>query len=556
MLQRLTVRNYAIIADLEVRFGEGLNIITGETGAGKSILVGALGLVLGDRADTSVLTDPGQKAFVEAVFRTPENGQSDALLQQWDIDADTDIVLRREISAAGKSRAFINDTPVNLGQLQQLASCLVDLHLQFDTLDVGQSDFQCAVLDAMAGHRSLLTQYQEAFSGMMALRKRLHALEEAQAAAVKEQDYRQFLLDELLELNWQPGEWEVLREEHGMLSHAEQIRQSVGRVLDGLSEGEAPMLRFLRSSVQQLQAQAGFHPQLPEISERLQSAFVELEDIAAELQRISGKVTLDPERLDAVNERLALVQKLVRKHGVQDAESLIGVRETLEATLSDFLNRDDEIRKAREELARAEAISADLAGQLHVNRNKQAKPLEKQVAAILHRIGMPNAMLNVSIEKGALREQGADQVSFLFDANRSGHPEPLHKVASGGELSRLMLSIKSLVAGSLSMPTLIFDEIDSGISGEAARQVGILMQELGKRHQVISITHQPQIAARADHHFFVFKQDKEGRIRTQVRLLDADGHVEAIARMMGGEKPSRLLMENAREMVAESLHNP
>ncbi len=556
MLQRLSVRNYAIITDLEVHFGEGLNIITGETGAGKSILVGALGLVLGERADTSVLTDPGQKAFVEAVFRAPEGGSANALLKQWDIDTDVDIVLRREISAAGKSRAFINDTPVNLGQLEQLASSLVDLHLQFDTLDVGQSDFQCAVLDAMAGHRSLLEQYQQAFSELVALRKKLQSLEADQAAAIKEQDYRQFLLDELTELNWHSGEWDALQEEHGMLSHAEQIRQSVGRVLDGLSEGETPVLRFLRSSVQQLQSQAGYHPQLPELAKRLQSSFVELEDIAAELRRMTGAVALDPARLDTVNERLAAAQKLFRKHGVQDAEALIDVRKSLENAQDDFMNRDDEIRKAQQALVKAEAITAELDGQLHKNRVRQVKPLEEQVAALLHRIGMPNARLTVSIAQGSLREHGSDQVSFLFDANRSGHPEPLHKVASGGELSRLMLSIKSLVAGSLSMPTLIFDEIDSGISGEAARQVGMLMKELGKKHQVISITHQPQIAARADHHYFVYKQETEGRIRTQVRLLDADGHVEAIARMMGGEKPSRLLMENAREMVAESANTP
>jgi DNA repair protein RecN (Recombination protein N) len=552
MLQRLSVRNYAIISDLEVHFGEGLNIITGETGAGKSILVGALGLVLGARADTSVLTDPGQKAFVEAVFRAPEGGTANTLLKQWDIDTDVDIVLRREISAAGKSRAFINDTPVNLGQLEQLASSLVDLHLQFDTADVGQSDFQCAVLDAMAGHRSLVEQYQQAFSEMVTLRKKLQALEADQAAAIKEQDYRQFLLDELTELNWQSGEWDSLQEEHGMLSHAEQIRQSVGRVVDGLSEGETPVLRFLRSSVQQLQAQAGYHPQLPELSQRLQSAFVELEDIAAELRRMTGNVALDPARLDTVNERLAAAQKLFRKHGVQDAEALIEVRNALENALQDFIHRDDEIRKAQLALSKAEAAATALDGQLHENRIRQVKALEEQVAALLHRIGMPNARLTVSVAQSPLREHGSDQVSFLFDANRSGHPEPLHKVASGGELSRLMLSIKSLVAGSLSMPTLIFDEIDSGISGEAARQVGMLMKELGKKHQVISITHQPQIAARADHHYFVYKQEVDGRIRTQVRLLDANGHVEAIARMMGGEKPSRLLMENAREMVAES----
>jgi DNA repair protein RecN (Recombination protein N) len=549
MLHRLSIQNYAIISGLEIAFGDGLNIITGETGAGKSILVGALGLVLGDRADSSVLADSARKAIVEAVFRLQSPGEAGDLLASWDIEPDTELVLRREVSAAGKSRAFVNDTPVNLSQLQQLAACLVDLHLQFDTQDIGRSDFQREVLDALSDHRPLLDDYGNVYAELCLLRKKLSRLEAEQAAALREQDFKLFLLDELAQLNWKEKEMESLEAEFNMLSHAEQVKGMVEKIYYGLDEGEAPVLRQLRAAVQQMQSLSGHHPGLPALSERMQSVFIELQDIASELRHMADKVQMDPRRLDQVNERISAAQKLVKKHGVQHAEALMQVRDRLEAEVSAFQQRGDEMRDTRARMEQAENRAGQLAAKLHANRVKQVKPLEEKVGRLLQRIGMPNARLKVQVEEVPLREGGMDQVSFLFDANRSGHFEPLHKVASGGELSRLMLSVKSLVAGSLSMPTLIFDEIDSGISGEAARQVGILMKELGQRHQVISITHQPQIAARADHHFYVFKQDTGNRIETQVSLLDHDGHVEAIARMMGGEKPSRLVMENAREMV-------
>lgn len=551
MLQRLAIQNYAIISNLDIHFGTGLNIITGETGAGKSILVGALGLVLGDRADTAVLSDPAKKAIVEASFRNPGDARIDSLLQHWDIEPDDMILVRREISAAGKSRAFINDSPVNLSQLQELSACLVDLHLQFDTQDLGQSDFQRAVLDALAGHDRLLSAYQDVYQQWIAVRKRITELEALQATALREQDYRQFLLDELLQLNWQADEMTRLEAEYNLLSHAEQIRQTVDKVGYGLTEGEEPVLRLLRASAQQLQSLAAHHPSLPELATRLQSAYVELQDIANELRHVSDKVSLDPQRLDQVNERIAAAQRLVKKHGLPDASELPQVQAALETQVSGFQQRDEEIQALRKQATVLEQQAQEHADILHQQRQLQVKPLEESVAALLTRVGMPNARLQVRLTEGPLREGGKDQVAFMFDANRSGHFEPLQKVASGGERSRLMLSIKSLVAGSLSMPTLIFDEIDSGISGEAARQVGVLMKELARKHQLISITHQPQIAARADHHFYVHKQDLEGRIQTRVRHLSGDEHIEAIARMMGGEKPSRLVLENAREMVEQ-----
>jgi DNA repair protein RecN (Recombination protein N) len=549
MLQRLSIQNYAIISELDIVFGEGLNIITGETGAGKSILVGALGLVLGDRADSSVLSDPSRKAFVEAVFHLPSPGEAGTLLDSWDIEQDDDIVLRREVSASGKSRAFINDTPVNLTQLQQLASCLVDLHLQFDTLELGRGDFQREVLDALSDHRPILDDYANVYAELLALRRKLAQLEADQVAALREQDFKIFLLDELTQLHWKEHEMESLEAEFNVLSHADQIKSTIDRISFGLEEGEDPVLRQLRTAVQQMQSLAGHHPQLPDLSARMQSVFLELQDIAAELRRLADGVQMDPRRLDQVNERISAAQKLMKKHGVGNAGELLRIQEQLETDVSGFQQRGDEILQVRELLEQAGKKAAQLADTIHANRVKQVQPLESKVEALLKRIGMPNARLKVMVEEVPLRAGGKDQVIFLFDANRSDHFEPLQKVASGGELSRLMLAVKSLVAGSLSMPTLIFDEIDSGISGEAARQVGVLMKELGQCHQVIAITHQPQIAARANHHFYVYKKEKGNRIQTQVTLLDANGHVEAIARMMGGEKPSRLVMENAREMV-------
>jgi DNA repair protein RecN (Recombination protein N) len=366
---------------------------------------------------------------------------------------------------------------------------------------------------------------------------------------LREQDYTRYLLEELAKLSWKKGEMQELEAEFNILSHAEQVKSVLGRVSLALEEGDEPALSVIKSALQQVQPLSAHHPQLPELSARLQSVYLELQDISAAFSQLSNRVQMDAGRLDFINERIAAAQRLIKKHNLQEADQLSALQETLERQAYGFTQLEEDIKNAALKLALAEKNAGNLALQIRANRHAQVKPLEDSVRKLLQRVGMPNARLQVQLQETDLREGGMDQVVFLFDANKTDQFEPLQKVASGGERSRLMLVIKSLVAGSMSMPTLIFDEIDSGISGEAAKQVGFLMKELGMKHQVISITHQPQIAAKADHHYYVTKHTMGTRIQTAVQLLEGDAHVQAIARMMGGEKPSKLALENAREMV-------
>jgi DNA repair protein RecN (Recombination protein N) len=550
MLSKLLIQNYAIIEKIEIDFTDHLNIITGETGAGKSILVGALGLVLGDRADTAVLMDKEKKAIVEAVFSVGDVSIIEPLLNQWEIEAASEVIIRREVSSNGKSRAFVNDTPVNLTQLNQLSACLVDLHQQFDTHRLGRDDFQREVIDALAAHHQVLGDFQKAFhSHTDALRKLSQRKEEA-ASFNRELDYQQFLFDELAEANFRENELEELEAELKILSHAENIKAVLARIQSSFVDSEQPVVQSIKSILQQLNSIAAYHNEIPALSARLQSAFIEIQDISDELELLNDKVLMDEARIDEVQSRLSLGQKLLKKHHVQHTNELLAIQVTLEKQLSNVMQAGEEIKLLEIKVKETQDAALSLAQKLSINRKKQVKPLEENCGELLKRVGMPNARLKIDIKEAALHQGGTDQISFLFDANKSNRFEPLQKVASGGELSRLMLSLKSLVAHSVNMPTLIFDEIDSGISGEAARQVGILMKELGNKHQVLSITHQPQIAARADAHFYVFKKEVRGKINTQIHKLNHGERIEAIAKMLGGEPPSAVALENAREMVA------
>ena len=552
MLSKLSVHNYAIIDRVEIAFTDRLNIVTGETGAGKSILVGALGLVLGDRADSSVLRDRDRKAVVEAVFEGEGLSATAPLLKDWDIDGGGELILRREIAANGKSRAFVNDTPVNLSQLSRLSGLLVDLHLQFDTLDLGRSDFQRQVLDALAGNERLFSEYLSAYAGFTRLKREHAELGERLAAGNRELDYKRFLLEELREADWKEGEMEGLEEELRMLSRADGIRSTLERLRFDLSESEAPLVQQLKSMANALSMVAEDHPSLPELRDRMQSAHIELQDIVSELDRIHGKLSSDPSRIEELNRRIATGQRLMKKHGVRTSSELVTLAEELELTVGLSEQGGERLEALARDMKAAEDKALALGAKLREARKGKTGPLAEQVEKGLARVGMPNARFGIELVETGLQEGGLETVVFGFDANRSGRFEPLHKVASGGELSRLMLVVKSLVAGSLSMPTLIFDEIDSGISGEAARQVGILMRELGDRHQVVSITHQPQIAARAHSHFLVYKEDVAGRLQTGVKRLSETERVDAVARMLAGEKPSAVVIENAREMIASA----
>jgi len=551
MLQKLHIQNYAIIDEIDIDFSGRLNIITGETGAGKSILMGALSLILGDRADSAALLNREKKCVVEGFFKTAGKKDVQQFFAAHDLDAEEELVIRREIGVNGKSRAFVNDTPVNLEQLRQLSGMLVDLHQQFDTLSLGETDFQRAVLDALAGNAVLLQQYQSAYFKWQQVSKTLQELQEQKKQFAAVYDYNKFLFDELEEAAFKENELEELDAELRLLSNAEGIKSALSGISYELNEGEQPLVQQLKRMVQQLQPYAAFHAALPDLLQRLQSAQIELGDIAGEIEKINDHVNHDPKRIEQISDRIAIGYKLLKKHGLKSTEELLGMQSQLSDKLLAVLNIDEAIVAKEKEAQVSVTTAQELAAQLSKNRTKQIKPLEEKVNGLLHQVGMPNARLKTSLQPlaGSLSEYGSDKIDFLFDANKSNRFEPIRKVASGGELSRLMLCIKSLVAESLDLPTLIFDEIDTGISGEAAKQVGIIMKGLAAKRQVISITHQPQIAGKADAHFFVYKEIKADTIKTNIRLLSKDERIAAIARMLSGEKPTAAAMENAREML-------
>lgn len=555
MLARLSIQNYAIIDELEVNLSSRLNIITGETGAGKSIIMGALGLILGERADMSALVNKNKKCVIEGVFNAAGKKNIRHFLKTNELDTDDELVVRREIGSNGKSRAFINDTPVNLAQLGALSNLLVDLHQQFDTLELGQAAFQREVLDALAGNATLLENYTQEYNNWLQLKKDTTELREQQARFNKEADYNRFQYTELEEAGFKANELEEAEATLKMLSHAEGIRQALDKVNFELKESETPVVQQLKIILQSLHPFSSYHPDLPSLLERLQSVQIELQDIAGDVDRISNHIEYDPAKIEQLNERISLGYKLQKKHGVSSTEELLQIQQMLEEKLKAITNIEEDIQQKEKELSTAYASLLKLAEKISAARKKQVKPLEDKVNKLLVQVGMPNALLKVTVQADEPGPGGIDTVEFLFDANKSGQFQPVGKVASGGELSRLMLCIKSLVAKSIDLPTLIFDEIDTGISGEAARQVGIILKELAAQRQVICITHQPQIAGRADAHFFVYKEivkDNEtgkDNVKTNIRMLGTEERITAIAKMLSGEKPTAAAIENAREMM-------
>lgn len=555
MLQRLFIQNYAIIEELNIDFSTRLNVITGETGAGKSILVGALGLILGERADSSVLLVKEKKCIVEGHFKPEVNKSIANFFSENDIDSHDEIIIRREIAVNGKSRAFINDTPVNLAQLETLTGQLVDLHHQFDAQAIGQSTFQREVLDALASQQKKLEEYSRHFEEWQELVREMEQLALQQQQFEKETDYNKFQLRELEEASFKENEIEEAEVSLKMMTHSEEIKSALNKIYVELKDSESPIVPQLKSLLNQLAHYKGFHADLPAIFDRLQSVQVELDDIAEETSRISDHIHSDAEKMNELNERLSLGYKLQKKHGVHSTAELLDIQQQLEKKLDALLYTGESILEKEKKAAELFQQLKKTAEKISTARIKQAGPLEKSVNELLTRVGMPNARLQVSIEPTDPGLFGMDKIEFLFNANTSGKKEnnggfqPIRKVASGGELSRLMLCIKSLVAASVDLPTMIFDEIDTGISGEAAKQVGIIMKELAMERQVICITHQPQIAGKGDAHYYVYKEIVADKIKTSIRELSKDERITAIARMLSGEKPSAAAVANAKELL-------
>lgn len=551
MLQELTIHNYAIIDELTIQFNEQLNIITGETGAGKSILMGALSLILGERADTSVLVNKERKCIIEGQFLAGQKKAVSEFLQANDFeDGNISLItIRREIASNGKSRAFINDTPATLQQLKALAGLLVDLHQQFDTLELGDSDFQRMVIDALAGNEALLQTHQQYFKEWTQVLADYNALQEQKAALQKEADYNQYLCNELESLALKENELEQLEEELKLLTNAEEIKTVLEKVSFEIANAEEPIVARIKQLNNSLQSLESLITEVPALSARLKASQIELQDIADELERINDHVHFDAAKIDWVNQRISEGYKLLKKHGVTTTAELLQIQTDLSNKLFEAVAIDEAI------LAKQVAAN-DLMHQLKqtsrqitASRKSVTEGFEKSVNALLKQVGMPNAQIKVNLQTIPLSAYGVENVEFLFDANKSNRFEPIRKVASGGELSRLMLCIKSLVAQKIDLPTLIFDEIDTGISGEAAKQVGIIMQELASNRQIICITHQPQIAGKANAHYFVYKENKDNQIKTNIKLLSTEERIHAIAQMLSGEKPTAAALENAKEMI-------
>lgn len=553
MLQRLVIRNYAIIDNLTIEPDSHLNIVTGETGAGKSIILGALSLILGERADSSILINRNEKCVVEAYFDVHPHTAFQAALQVHQLDeGETQCIIRREISTQGKSRAFVNDTPVTLTVLHELTSLLVDLHQQFDHLALEDNHFQMEALDAIAVTAASYKTYESAFVQYGTISRQLSTLRDKQLQWQKEADYKKFLYDELVQAAFKENEIENAEQQLKRLEHAERILAAlqVGRVV--LTEGDQPLVNEVKRISQQLQNAADIMDELKPLQERLISVYAELKDIASDLESLEGKVNVDPEQMQMLQERIDLGYRLCKKHGVQTTTDLLALQSSLETELRATLDLEGQIVELQREWEEAKKLVWSEGRKLSDQRKAAAPVMSQKVTELLHLVGMPNASFKVEIdtlpEPGIL---GLDKISFLLDANRSGKYQPVFKAASGGEMSRLMLCIKSLTAKAMHLPTLIFDEVDTGISGEASRQVALLLRNLAQHHQVICITHQPQVAAKGSTHLFVYKEaDMENRIKTRVRVLQSEERVMAIAQMIGGESPSEAAVQNARELVA------
>ena len=549
MLSKLEIHNYILIDQLSIDLSNQLSVITGETGAGKSIIMGALGLILGDRADSTVCRDASKKCFIEGTFSLSNKQTYQAFFTEHDLDLTDEVIIRREINAQGKSRAFINDTPINLNELKQLTSQLVDLHQQFDTLTLGDTDFQRTVIDALAGVQKDLAQYQSVFHLWKDHQKQLAELISRRDEFEKTESYKKHLLEELAALQLKENELENLEQELKFLENAVSIKAQIDQSIQVLESADNPIVQQLKQIANNLDSIVKWQPEFADLLNRLKAAQIELADVANELSSWQDKIDFDDKKLVVIQDRLSEGYSLQKKHKVQSTNELISIQQQLELDLTAVLSLDEEINQLTKQVQADEKQVVELATSLTQKRNKETAPFTKNVNQLLHQVGMPNAKIKVTIDEVAYNAYGKDKIDFLFDANNTQKFEPIKKVASGGELSRLMLCIKSLVAKSIDLPTMIFDEIDTGISGEPAKQVGLLLQGLGQARQVLCITHQPQIAAKGHAHLFVYKEQKGTSTNTFLRVLSAKERVQHIALMIGGDPPSKSALENAKELL-------
>lgn len=536
MLQHLHIQNYALIENLTVDLSRGFSVITGETGAGKSILLGALGFVLGDRSDSGVLFDKDKKCVVEATFSL-HNDHLKSLFEKNDLDYDPDeCILRRELNTQKKSRAFINDTPVPLQVIKEIGGQLVDIHSQHDSLLLTDSDFQLHLLDEIALNQPHLSQYQKEYQLYNQLRQRLEELKTMAEKNINENDYLKFQLNELQEAQLKKGEYGEMEQSLNLMENAEEIKTllfSANGLLENSENAILPQLNELSSVTHRL---GQLLPNTTELQQRIDNTLVELKDIAYDIDRLESDTQFDEEKMQELQERMDMLNRLMMKHHVNDAETLIDLRDSLEARVNAFENIDNEIGDVEKALDEQVKTLDKLAQQLHTQRMEAAKSFGIKVTELTQQLAMPHARFEIAVESlRTFSSNGRDRVRFLFSANKGIEVADIDRVASGGELSRLMLAIKSVVSRHNYIPTLVFDEIDTGVSGEVAAKIGTIMQQMGNALQLIAITHLPQVASKAEHHFFIYKSDDRSRTQTHIRMLQPEERVAEIAKMLSND---------------------
>lgn len=551
MLTDLLIKNYALIEQLKMKPHESLNIITGETGAGKSIMLGAIGLLMGNRADLKALFNTEEKCIVEASFMVKEYHLK-PLFEELDLDYADHTSIRREIAPSGKSRAFVNDTPVTLDILKRIGVHLLDIHSQHDNLLLGDHLYQLNLVDVYANNHSLRNQYQETYRQFARLVSEYKKRQDEFARSQKEFDYHSFLLDELQKATFQQGEQEELEQEVQLLESSEEVKLKLNEVLDFLSNSEVSVNDELRVKVNVLGQISHFLPAYTQLKERLESCLLEMKDIAQELEREEEKVEFSPERIEEVQGRLSFIYNLQQKHQVKSIAELLQIQVDLEEKVNLVANFDDEISDLKKRLDTTEQTMRQQGEALSETRQEVAPQIATEIKNLLADLGMPNATIQITCERISPTAEGLDLVNFLFSANKGVAPQEIAKVASGGEFSRLMLTLKYILAGKTAMPTIIFDEIDTGISGEIALKMGNMFKAMTHKHQIIAISHLHQIAAKGNHHYFVYKDDEGERTISRIRQLADDERIIEIAQMISGSQPSESAILSAKELLEMS----
>jgi DNA repair protein RecN (Recombination protein N) len=556
MLLHLKIKNYILIKDLDIDFEEGFSVITGETGAGKSILLGALGLILGERAESKQLFNEKEKCVIEGTFNiAPYDLKS--FFEDKNLDYDNQTILRREIAENGKSRAFVNDTPVALSDLKELGTRLVDIHSQHETLQLNSAKYQIGFIDAYCNNKNLLQEYYKQYRQYRILQMELQSLLEQESQMKKDLDYFQFQFNELEEAKLNAEEYETIQQEIDVLNNAEEIKNSAINSSNILLEQEINILDQLNEIKQLLSGVAKFHAPLELLHSRIQSTAIELKDVARDLQHIADNTFADAEKIAIYNQKLQTVFNLQKKHQVQSIADLIKIHDELSERINSITGFDEKIDSLKENIDALEKQVQATSKTLSAKRKEAMPKILKTLQQLLLQVGLVNAVVQFehTVSENSFNDTGIDKIQLMFTGNKGSALAPIHKAASGGELSRLMLCIKYLMAQTTFLPTIIFDEIDSGISGEVAMKVGTIMQQMAQKHQVFAITHLPQIASKGTHHFFVFKQVQGNVTVSHIRKLNNGDREIEIAKMLGGEKPSETALANAKELLEYRMKN-